>query len=90
MDEAAELATLVRRVAQSLVVVADDGLGDQSSEVVIIVPANTLDGNGDVGGRNSVVAYPDIRANEFGLLLGEEIGVGLGGLRRQLGEVLVG
>ena len=77
VDEAAELAALVRRVAQNLVVVADDSLSDQSSEVVIVVPANALHRNGDVGGGNGVVTYPDIRANELGLLLGEEVGVGL-------------
>jgi hypothetical protein len=90
VNEAAELAALVRGVANRPVVVADDGLCDKSSEVVLVIPADTLNSNGDVGSRNGVVAYPDIRANELGLLLGEEVGVGLGGLGRQLGEVLVG
>ena len=90
VDNTAELAALVRGVAQGLVVVANDSLSDQSSEVVIVVPADTLDSNGDVGGGNSVVAYPDIRANELGLPLGEQVGVGFGGVGGELGEVLVG
>ena len=90
VDDAAELAALVRSVPESLVVVADDGLGDQGGEVVGVAPADTLDGNGDVGGRDGVVADPDVGADEVGLLLGQEVGAGLGGLGGQLGEVLVG
>lgn len=90
VDETAELAALVRSVAQSLVVVANNSLGDQSSEVVLVVPADTLNSDGDVGGGDGVVAYPDIRADEVGLPLGEDVGVGLGRLGRQLGEVLLG
>jgi len=90
VDEAAELAASVLSIAHGLVVVANDGLGDQSGEVVLITPANTLDSNGDVGGRDGVIADPDIGADEVGLLLGEEVGTGLGGLRGEAGEVLVG
>ena len=90
VDDAAELAALVRSVAESLVVVADDGLGDQGGEVVGVAPADTLDSNGDVGGRDGVVADPDVGADEVGLLLGQEVGASLRGLGRQLGKVLVG
>lgn len=90
MHKAAEFAALVRSVAHGLVVVSNNGLSDQSSEVVIVVPANTLNSNGDVGGRDGVVAYPDIGTNELRLLLGQEVGVGLGRVRRQLSKVLVG
>ena len=90
MDNAAELAALVGSVAKSLVIVADNGLGDERSEVVGVVPADTLNGNRNIGRRDGVVADPDVRANEVGLLLGQEIGAGFGGLGRELGEVLVG
>ena len=89
MDEAAKLAALVRRIAQSLVVVADDGLGDQSSEVVVIVPAHTLNGNSDVGSRDRVVSYADLRANEVRLLLGQEVSRILRGGSGKAGEVLL-
>lgn len=90
VDEAAELATLVRSVAKGLVVVANNSLSNQSGEVVIVVPADTLDSDSNVRGGDGVVAYPDIRADELGLPLGEQVGVGLGGLGRKLGKVLVG
>lgn len=89
VDEAAELAALVRSAAQSLVVVADDGLGDQGGEVVGVVPADTLDSNGDVGGGDSVVADAQVRADELGLPLGQQVG-GVGDRGGgQAGEVLV-
>lgn len=90
MDETAELAALVRSVAKSLVVVANDGLGDESSEVVVVGPADTLNGNSNVGGGDGIVADADIRADEVGLLLGEDGSAALGGGSGELGEVLVG
>lgn len=90
VDEAAELAALVRRVAHGLVVVSNNRLGDQGGVVIVVVPADTLDRDGDVGGGDGVIAYPDIRADKLGLSLGQEVGVGLGGASGQLGEVLVG
>lgn len=90
VDKPAELAALVRSIAHSLVVVANNSLGNETSKVVIIVPANTLDRNGNVCGVESVIAYPDIRTNELGLLLGQKVGVSLGRGSRQLREVLVG
>lgn len=90
MDETAELATLVRSVAHGLVVVANNSLSDESSEVIVVVPADTLDRNGDVRSAKSIVAYSDIRTNKLGLLLGQNVGVGLGGGSGQLGKVLLG
>lgn len=90
VNETAELAALVRSIAHRLIVVANNGLCNQSSEVVGVVPADTLNGNGDVGSGDGVVAYPDIGANEVGLLLGQEVGTGLGTLGGELLEVLVG
>lgn len=89
VNEAAELAASVRSVAHSLVVVANNGLGNQGSVVIRVVPAHTLNSNGDVGGRDGVVAYTDVRADEVGLLLGQEVGTSLGGLNRELLKVLV-
>lgn len=89
MNDAAELAALVRSVAKSLVIVADNSLGDEGSEVVGVVPADALNGNGDVGGGDSVVADSDIGADEIGLLLGQEVGGGLGALGGEASKVLV-
>lgn len=89
VDEAAELAALVGSVAHGLVVVANDGLGDESGEVVGVTPADTLNGNGDVGSGDGVVTDSDIRSNEVGSLLGLEVGTGLDGCGREAGEVLV-
>ena len=92
-DERAELAAEVRRVAHGAVPVANDGLGDKGSEVVGVAPADTLNGNGDVGAAHGVVTEPDLRADELGLLLlllGDNlVGVVLG-LSGQVGEVLLG
>lgn len=90
VDEAAELAALVGSVAEGLVVVADDGLGDEGGVVVVVVPADTLDGESDVGGGDVVVADADVRADEVGLLLGEQVGLVLGTLAGEVREVLVG
>lgn len=87
---AAQLAALVRGVAHGLVVVADDGLSDESSEVVLGVPANTLNGNGDVGSGHGVIANTDVRTNKVSLLLGQDVGLGLGAAGGKAGEVLLG
>lgn len=89
MDEAAELAALVRGVAHSLVVVANDGLGDKSSEVVIRVPADTFNSEGNVGRAEGVVTDTDVRADKVSLLLGENVSLVLGALAGETGEVLV-
>lgn len=90
MNEAAELAALVGSVAKSLVVVANDGLGNEGSEVVVVGPADTLNGDSNVGSGDGVVANTDIGTDEVGPLLGEDGSAALGGGSRELGEVLVG
>jgi hypothetical protein len=55
-DEVAELAAEVGRLAHGAVPVANDGLCDECGEVVWIAPADTLYGNGDVGGSHGVVS----------------------------------
>ena len=93
MDEGAKLAAKVGRVAHGAVPVADNGLGDQSGEVVVVLPADTLNGNGDVGGGDGVVTDTDLRTNKVGLLL-LRVGNGLGGRSRgshgDVAEVLLG
>ena len=89
MDIAAELASLVRGVAHGLVIVADNSLGNESSEVILGVPADTLDGKGNVGSAHGVVANTDIGADELGLLLGKEVGLVLGALAGKTREVLL-
>lgn len=70
VNQAAELATLVRSVAHGLVVVANDGLGDEGSKVILRVPADTLDGKGNMSSTHGVITNTDIRADEIRLLLG--------------------
>ena len=84
VDERAELAAEVGGVAHGTVPVADDGLGDKSSEVVIILPANTLNSESNVSGGDGVITESDLRSNELGgtLLLGRK---GDGGRGRGLG-----
>lgn len=90
VNVAAELAALVRSLAEGLIVVADDGLGNESSEVVGGVPADTFHGESDVGGGHVVVTDTDIGAEEVGLLLGKLVGLVLGASGGELGEVLLG
>lgn len=78
VDEGAELAAEVGRVAHGAVPVTDNGLSDQGGEVVVVLPANTLNGDGDVGGGDGVVTDTDLRTNKVGLLL-LGVGNGLGG-----------
>lgn len=69
VDESAKLATHVRSISHSLIPVSDNCLGDQSSEVVIILPANTLHSNGNVGSWDSIVTDSDLGTDEFWLSL---------------------
>lgn len=89
VNPAAELAALVRSSAQSLVVVSNNSLSDQSSEVVVRVPADTFHCQGDVSGGHGIVANTDVGADEVSLLLGQEIGVVLRPGSRETGEVLL-
>lgn len=91
MHKGAELAAEVRRVAHGAVPVADNGLGDQGGEVVVVVPAHALDGNGNVRRWHGVVTDADLGADEVGSLL---LGRGDAALRRwraigHLGKVLL-
>lgn len=91
-DVGAELAAEEGRLAHGTVPVTDNGLSDQSGEVIIILPANTLDGEGDVSGGDGVVAETDLGADELGgaLLLGSERqGSGGRGLAGEATEVLL-
>lgn len=90
VDVCAQLAAGVGRVAEGLVVVADDGLRDESGKIVGVTPAHTLDGEGDVGRGHGVVADADLGADEVGRLLGQEVCAVVRALGGQVGEVLVG
>lgn len=93
MNEAAELAAHVRSVAHGLVPVTDNSLGNESSEVVIILPGDTLNGNGNVGSWDGVITDADLRTDELRLALLCQ-GNGSGGLgswlRWETGKVLLG
>ena len=92
MDESAELASEVGRVAHGAVPVADNGLGDQGSEVVVVLPADTLNGKGNVSSRESVVTDSDLGTDELGdtlLLSGESQGSRGRGLAGEATEVLL-
>lgn len=90
VDVGAQLAAGVGRVPEGLVVVADDGLRDESGKVVGVAPAHTLDGEGDVGRGHGVVADADLGADKVGRLLGQEVCAVVGALGGQVGKVLVG
>lgn len=95
VDEAAELAALMRGVAEGLVVVANDGLGDEGSEVVRRRPADTLNSKGNVGSAEGIVTDADVGADEVSLLLGQGGGTSSLGKTREvllgeLDELLVG
>ena len=92
-DVGAELASKEGRLAHSTIPVTDDGLGDKSSEVIIVLPADTLDGKGNVGRGDGVITKADFRADELrGTLLlgGQGLGSGGRGLAREAAEVLLG
>lgn len=92
MNKAAELAAHVRSVAHGLVPVTDNSLGNESSEVVIVLPGDTLDGDGNVGSWDGIITDADFRADELRLAL-LELGNSSGGLgswlRWETGEVLL-
>ena len=91
-DVGAELATEEGRLAHGTVPVTDDGLGNEGSEVVIILPADTLDGKGDVSGGDGIITETDLRADELGgalLLGGKGQGSGGRGLVGETAEVLL-
>lgn len=91
-DVGAELAAEEGRLAHSTVPVTDDGLGNEGSEVVIILPADTLDGKGDVSGGDGIITETDLRADELGgalLLGGKGQGSGGRGLVGETAEVLL-
>lgn len=91
-DVGAELAAEEGRLAHGTVPVTDDGLGDQSGEVVIILPADTLDGESDVSGGDGVVTKTNLRANELGgalLLSSKSQGSGGRGLAGEATKVLL-
>jgi hypothetical protein len=89
VDPAAELTALMGSLANSLVVVANNSLSNESSEVILGVPADTLNGESDVGSRHGIISDTDIRAHEVSLLLGAEVGTGLGTAGGETGEVLL-
>lgn len=93
VDERAELAAQVGGVAHGAVPVADDGLGDEGSEVVIILPADTLNSESNVGRGDGVITESDLRSDELGgtLLLSRKGNSGRGrGLVGETAEVLLG
>lgn len=47
----------------------NDSLGEESGEVVVIVPADTLNCKSNVSSRDSVVTKTDLGTNELGLTL---------------------
>ena len=93
MDESAELAAKVGGVAHGAVPVANNSLCYERSEVVGVAPADTLNGNGNVGSAHGVVTEADLGTDEVGLrlLLGSgRLGRVVLGLRGEVGEVLLG
>lgn len=59
-DEGAELGAKVVGVAHGTVPVANDGLGNEASEVVLVVPAHTLDSDGNVSRAHGIIPNPDL------------------------------
>ena len=93
LNEGAELATEVGRVAHGTVPVANNGLGDEGSEVVIVLPADTLNGEGNVSSRDGVITESHFGSNELGgalLLSGEGESSRGRGLAGEAAEVLLG
>lgn len=94
-DKAAELASEVGGVTHGTIPVADNGLRNQGSEVVIILPADTLNSKSNVGRRNRIITKSDFGSNKFrSLLLCSNEAGGLAGemtkvLLTQLDELLV-
>lgn len=92
MNEGAELAAKVGGAAHGAVPVANNGLSDERGEVVVVLPANTLDGDGDVGSGHGIVTDPDFGADEvgLGLLSGGDRGKTSRRSGGEAGEVLLG
>lgn len=90
MDKGAELASEVGGVAHGSVPVSDDGLGNESSVVVWILPADTFDGNGNVCGGEGVVSHADFGTNKVwaGPAGSADINGAFG--RLEAGEMLLG
>lgn len=70
MNDVVEFVVLVRSVVKSFVIVVDNSLGDEGSEVVGVVLVDVFNGNGDVGGGDSVVVDFDIGVDEIGFFFG--------------------
>ena len=93
MDEGGELGSHVGGVAHSLVPVTDNSLGNKGGEVVVRLPGDTLNSNGDVCGWDGLIEDTDLGSDELwlALLLSGELGRGLRvWLRWKTGEVLLG
>lgn len=90
MDETTQLATLVGSIAGSLVVVAHNSLCNQSSKVVIGVPADTLDSDSNVSGAHGVITDANVGADKVSLDLGLKIGRVLDARSGKSGKVLLG
>lgn len=92
VDSRAELTAKVGRVAHSTVPVADNGLGDEGSEVVVVIPADALDRESNVGSRDGVVTESDFGSDELRstlLLSGNGDSSRGGGLVREPTKVLL-
>lgn len=63
----AEFATEIRRATHCPVPIANDSLSDQRGEVVRILPANTLNRNGNICSWHGVVPNADFTTNKVGL-----------------------
>lgn len=80
-------------VAHSLVPVTDNSLGNKGGEVVVRLPGDTLDGNGDVCGWDGLIENADLGSDKLwpALLLSGKLGGGLGvWLSWKTREVLLG
>lgn len=92
-DESAQLVTEVGGVTHGAVPVTNDGLSNQSSEVVVIFPAHTLNSDGDVGGGHGVVTDANFGTDEVGLgllLSGDGSSRSSGRSRGEAAKVLFG
>lgn len=92
-DKRAELTSEVGRVAHSAIPVANDGLCDQCSEVIIVLPADSLDCERDVRSWDGVITNSNFRADEVRdtlLLSCESRSCRSRGLARKSAEVLLG
>lgn len=67
VHEGRELAAQVWGITHSSVPVTDNSLGNQRSEVLRILPADSLNGNGNVSGGDSIISQADFGPDEFGL-----------------------